>query len=250
MCNNTDTNTDSVQNSMSSKDAIDAEDASIYVQYKGITHNIPIRDTVTDIIHAIASATSTDPATIKLLPRTRRTPPITLSTLAPSIHPNDRFLLMASSIEAVRHVQNAQDLPGMAGFDHEARIIAQRTRTADDDAVVVLPRTPYTFQQFRTWAEPGLTLVPPESAALHMLHRLAADRGIQAVMTQYKWTVGLLAEMPPEGFVGISPVCVLGYNTNKGQEIHLRFVFVWGVAVLLSKQCCETNHTSPQVAYG
>lgn len=28
--------------------------------------------------------------------------------------------------------------------------------------------------------------------------------------------------MPPEGKVGISPVCILGVNINKGQEISLR----------------------------
>ena len=32
----------------------------------------------------------------------------------------------------------------------------------------------------------------------------------------------LLAEMPPEGKVGVSESCVLGYNVNMGQEIHLR----------------------------
>lgn len=34
--------------------------------------------------------------------------------------------------------------------------------------------------------------------------------------------VGLLSEMSPEGKVGVSAVCVLGYNVNKGQEISLR----------------------------
>lgn len=30
------------------------------------------------------------------------------------------------------------------------------------------------------------------------------------------------SEMPPEGKVGISPVCILGVNINRGQEISLR----------------------------
>lgn len=34
--------------------------------------------------------------------------------------------------------------------------------------------------------------------------------------------MGLLSEMPPEGKVGVSAVCVLGYNVNRGQEISLR----------------------------
>lgn len=63
---------------------------------------------------------------------------------------------------------------------------------------------------------------PAPSQALALLHRLAADPGIAHVMRHHQWSVGLLAEMPPEGFVGISPVCILGYNTNQGHSIHLR----------------------------
>lgn len=41
-------------------------------------------------------------------------------------------------------------------------------------------------------------------------------------MRRKGWRVGALKEMPPEGKVGVDPVCVLGYNTGKGMEIHLR----------------------------
>lgn len=41
-------------------------------------------------------------------------------------------------------------------------------------------------------------------------------------MHVFRWTVGLLSEMPPEGKVGVSAVCVLGVNINAGQEISLR----------------------------
>lgn len=82
---------------------------------------------------------------------------------------------------------------------------------------------PYTFGRYEAWegavAEGAF---PAPSQALALLHRLAADPGIAHVMRQHRWSVGLLAEMPPEGFVGISPVCILGYNTNQGQSIHLR----------------------------
>lgn len=37
-----------------------------------------------------------------------------------------------------------------------------------------------------------------------------------------RWTVGTLAEMYPDGKVGVDPVCVLGLNQNKGQKILLR----------------------------
>jgi hypothetical protein len=41
-------------------------------------------------------------------------------------------------------------------------------------------------------------------------------------MTSHGWSVSLLSEMPPEGRVGVSAVCILGYNKNRGQEISLR----------------------------
>ena len=41
-------------------------------------------------------------------------------------------------------------------------------------------------------------------------------------MTSHQYSVGLLSEMPPEGKVGISPVCILGFNRNRGMEISLR----------------------------
>jgi hypothetical protein len=48
--------------------------------------------------------------------------------------------------------------------------------------------------------------------ALRVLYRVANDPGIVAIMESHRWNVGLLSEMPPEGKVGVSEVCVLGYN--------------------------------------
>ena len=78
----------------------------------------------------------------------------------------------------------------------------------------------YIFRRFEAWQHPGLSPVPSE--ALKLLHRLAADPGIVGIMTKHHWSVGLLSEMPPEGKVGVSPVCILGVNINAGQEISLR----------------------------
>lgn len=58
--------------------------------------------------------------------------------------------------------------------------------------------------------------------ALAILEELRSDPGFLDVMRRKRWRVGALKEMPPEGKVGVDPVCVLGYNTNHGQEIHLR----------------------------
>lgn len=71
----------------------------------------------------------------------------------------------------------------------------------------------------RVEALPGF---PDTVKAQEILEELSTDPGFLHVMRVKRWRVGALKEMPPEGRVGVDPVCVLGYNTNKGQEIHLR----------------------------
>ena len=52
------------------------------------------------------------------------------------------------------------------------------------------------FQSFETLQNGALQ--PPASEAMRLLHRLAADPGIVAIMRAHRWTVGKLSEMPPE----------------------------------------------------
>ena len=63
---------------------------------------------------------------------------------------------------------------------------------------------------------------PSRERARELLMRLATDPGVVGVMDLHGWDVGKLCEMPPEGKVGVSAACVLGYNVNNGAEIHLR----------------------------
>jgi len=63
---------------------------------------------------------------------------------------------------------------------------------------------------------------PTKRQAVELLERLATDPGIVGVMDKHGWRVPKLREMPPEGKVGVSESCVLGYNVNQGAEIHLR----------------------------
>ncbi|MED6170886.1 hypothetical protein PIB30_035464 [Stylosanthes scabra] len=65
-------------------------------------------------------------------------------------------------------------------------------------------------------------LNPPPSEALKRMHMLAADPGIIAVLNKHRWRVGIMTEMAPIGYVGISPKCLLGFNKNQGEEISLR----------------------------
>jgi len=77
--------------------------------------------------------------------------------------------------------------------------------------------TKYGFRDIQVL--PGL---PRMEEAKNILSSLANDPGVQAVMNKYKWSVGCLCEMYPEGYVGVSDVCVMGLNQNKGQKILLR----------------------------
>ncbi|XP_024527001.1 uncharacterized protein LOC112345127 isoform X2 [Selaginella moellendorffii] len=106
------------------------------------------------------------------------------------------------------------------GFEEEEE--RARRRASSASATGKLPAGPYTFQDFKTLQLPGVQMTPPPPKALELLHALASDRGIIAIMNKYRWRVGVLSEMAPEGLVGISPKCLLGFNKNRGEEISLR----------------------------
>ncbi|TKW23570.1 hypothetical protein SEVIR_4G300300v4 [Setaria viridis] len=50
----------------------------------------------------------------------------------------------------------------------------------------------------------GIELNPPPSEALKRMHMLACDPGIIAIMNKHKWRVGIMTEMAPVGYVGVS----------------------------------------------
>lgn len=68
----------------------------------------------------------------------------------------------------------------------------------------------------------ALPMLPEKEKAQQILDELANDPGVLACLAKHKWSVGCLKELYPEGKVGVSEVCVLGLNKNKGQEILLR----------------------------
>ncbi|KAH9612632.1 hypothetical protein KSS87_014600 [Heliosperma pusillum] len=109
----------------------------------------------------------------------------------------------------------------IAGFEEEERRMKERL-SKKPQHTLKLPPGPYIFCDFRTLEIPGIELNPPPSEALKRMHMLAADPGIVAIMNKHRWRVGIMTEMAPEGYVGISPVCLLGLNKNHGEEISLR----------------------------
>ncbi|CAO2207163.1 unnamed protein product [Urochloa humidicola] len=107
------------------------------------------------------------------------------------------------------------------GFDEEEQRLRQRS-SARPQISLKLPQGQYIFCDFRTLHLPGIELNPPPSEALKRMHMLACDPGIIAIMNKHKWRVGIMTEMAPVGYVGVSPKCILGFNKNMGEEISLR----------------------------
>lgn len=77
--------------------------------------------------------------------------------------------------------------------------------------------SPYRFGGIQTL--PGL---PDETIARSILEELSNDVGVLAVMEKHKFKVGALCELYPEGYVGVSDVCVMGLNEGNGIRILLR----------------------------
>ncbi|URD92265.1 WLM domain [Musa troglodytarum] len=128
--------------------------------------------------------------------------------------------VFSDEVDEVSHDSNKPDLR-IAGFAEEEQRLRQRA-TYRPQASLKLPQGTYIFCEFRTLRIPGIELNPPPSEALRRMHMLACDPGIIAIMNKHRWRVGIMSEMAPEGYVGISPKCILGFNKNHGEEICLR----------------------------
>jgi hypothetical protein len=76
--------------------------------------------------------------------------------------------------------------------------------------------------EFRFYDVRALQQFRDSAKAEEILFDLSTDPGFLALMRKHKWKVGCLSEMYPDGKVGVDPVCILGLNVNKGQEIKLR----------------------------
>ena len=79
------------------------------------------------------------------------------------------------------------------------------------------PSSPTGFGRSET-----LPMLPERDKAESILRSLMDDPGVKACMKSRDWHVPVLAEMYPEGKVGVSDVCVMGLNVNKGEKILLR----------------------------
>ncbi|KAK9284353.1 hypothetical protein L1049_023524 [Liquidambar formosana] len=134
-------------------------------------------------------------------------------------------MMGASEDEIDEIIKNSKADLRIVGFDEEEKRMRQRVMDRPHTSLK-LPQGTYVFCDFLTLQIPGIELYPPPSEALKRMHMLAADPGIVAIMNKVLldaiWRVGIMTEMAPEGYVGVSPECILGFNKNHGEEISLR----------------------------
>lgn len=226
-----------------------ADELSVRVTHRGREHvvRVPADATVADLGIELERATGASVATQKVLglklaklilkggtltPSKAEDAVLAVSAIPGMCDSAKPYMLMGSAAAEVAALDAAAQVDHrVRGFEQEEirdrrrrRGHVSRTAAGGRSDNVGPPSTathPYTFLEYRALPVPDV-VTPPASAALKLLHRLASDPGILGVMAKHKWKVPLLAEMPPEGKVGVSESCVLGYNVNQGQEIHLR----------------------------
>lgn len=187
--------------------------------------------TLKELGHELQKLTAVKEDTLKLIVQSHKMSKL----LSPFSDEHSRLTLQETSIsegkpirmmgalkeEIDQVLKNAGMDMRIAGFDEEEKRMRQRMSNGFHTPQK-LPQGNYIFGDFKTLDLPGIELNPPASEALRLMHTLAADRGIVAVMNKHRWRVGIMTEMAPEGYVGVSPVCILGLNKNKGEEISLR----------------------------
>ncbi|KAJ3707434.1 hypothetical protein LUZ61_011139 [Rhynchospora tenuis] len=210
--------------------------AKVSVIWRGNQLNVEIDQScnVKELGQMLQELTNVKPDTLKLLvPQSEKKSSklvAPFSDAASSLSLKDAGIIQGKSIrmmgvfedeiEEVSENNKRRDLR-IIGFDEEEKRLKQRSSNRVQTSLK-LPQGPYIFCDFRTLHLPGIELNPPPSEALKRMHMLACDPGIIAIMNKHKWRVGIMTEMAPVGYVGVSPKCILGFNKNKGEEISLR----------------------------
>ncbi|KAH7279838.1 hypothetical protein KP509_37G039500 [Ceratopteris richardii] len=186
-------------------------------------------DTLAQLGYRLVSASGVAPHTLRLLlPRVPALLPFstehsTLSIIQAGISEERVVRMMGALPEQVEEVSKEageavqRTIIGFSEEDERAKMWKKGRPMKRS-----LPQGNYIFCDFRTLQLPGIELNPPANRALDIMHKLASDPGIVAIMNKHRWRVQLMTEMAPVGYVGISPKCLLGYNKNQGEEISLR----------------------------
>ncbi|KAL2631663.1 hypothetical protein R1flu_016349 [Riccia fluitans] len=204
-------------------------DLHFTVSYRGknLQLTFPAGCTLGELGEKLVELTGVAPHTIKLmLPKRPPLQPMSASQSSTLLRHSGitegvMVRLMGSSAAEVATVsQGSSRDTRVRGFAEEEELARRRAYSASSSSS--LPKGDYIFCDFRTLSLPGVELTPPATIALSIMHKLASDRGIVAIMNKYRWRVDVMTEMAPVGYVGVSPKCILGFNKNRGQEISLR----------------------------
>ncbi|CAM9783955.1 unnamed protein product [Chrysoparadoxa australica] len=189
---------------------------AVTVNYRGKALEIDAKEDWRreDLSEVLAGLTGVEAANQKLIHRGKT---ITGDGLLKdfSIVRGSKLLLLGSRPEELRVAEEAPTNV-LVRNDFDPEVVPKGYKKVPLRSAAAL-NTPYKFERLETL--PGL---PEEQKAREILEQLANDPGVLKVLEKHKWTVGCLAEMYPEGKVGISDVCVMGLNQNHGAKILLR----------------------------
>ena len=185
-----------------------------------------------DVARAFARTLGLDPSTVKVhgvreCPRrvatAEETTEVTMDAETTSSgRLGETFLVTGTRVDARDAMTRESGVDRrVIGFEDEERRERARRGALGDGRGRSTAGGRGRFGAVETLPTPAGT-TPSRERARELLMRLATDPGVVGVMDLHGWDVGKLCEMPPEGKVGVSAACVLGYNVNNGAEIHLR----------------------------
>jgi hypothetical protein len=187
----------------------------LQVRYGAINHEIQLEkddQTVNDLLKKLEVLTALPRDHMKLIAQGK----VLALSMELSQLKTTKLLLMGSvggNIEAPVEMPRIRDDLTVEGRNYrrkyavDARALVQRE----------FLQTNYKFHDIQT-----LPNLPNPQKSHEILSSLAHDPAILHVLSKHKWSVGILCELYPEGYVGVSDVCVMGLNENHGQKIHLR----------------------------
>lgn len=204
---------------------------AVRVTFRGKVLEVPVRDgdTMREVASRLEDVSGVRGEQQKLVVGKRIILPCAPSSSAPRTAEEERevaaclrrakkvMLLVGSSADERAAVRKQKEDATIRGFKQEEDRARQR--------VAAPPKASTSGRCGRFGDIVPLTVaagVPDASEARALLQKLSVDPGIVHIMEKRNWRVGTLREIPPQGKVGISPVCLLGYNRNFGEEICLR----------------------------
>jgi len=129
-----------------------------------------------------------------------------------------KLKVVGTKLKAVQQTQAAvADAQQRAAEQQQSSRPPRRWKLVPTLSGVSSASLPYGFRKIEPL--PGL---PDLERATKILHKLASDPGVVAVMKLHKISIECLTELYPKGQVGRSASCLMGLNVNKGEKICLR----------------------------